>query len=124
MTPTSDPTDRSMLRETMTSTIPVAMIAMPAAWTASVIMLFGWISLPPLETWKTSRITAEGDHHAEQAEVDLGLGEHAADRRTRGRLDLPGNGCRVGHVRHDGPPGLVLETTCAPGRTRGRRCDG
>ena len=48
MTPTNDPTDRSMLRETMTSTMPVAMIAIAAAWTASVVMLAGWISLPPL----------------------------------------------------------------------------
>ena len=31
MMPTSDPTDRSMLRETMISTMPVAMIAIPAA---------------------------------------------------------------------------------------------
>ena len=30
MMPTSDPTDRSMLRDTMTSTMPVAMIATPA----------------------------------------------------------------------------------------------
>ena len=30
-----------MLRETMTRTMPVAMIAMPVAWTASVIMLVG-----------------------------------------------------------------------------------
>ena len=31
MMPTSDPTDRSMLRETMISTMPVAMIAIPEA---------------------------------------------------------------------------------------------
>ena len=33
MNPTSDPTDRSMLRDTMIRTMPVAMIAMPGAWT-------------------------------------------------------------------------------------------
>ena len=71
--------------------------------------------------WKDEQDHRQGEHHAEQPEVDLRLGEQAADRRTRGRLDLSGNGCRVGHVRHDGPPGLVLDTTCAPGRTRGRR---
>ena len=48
MMPTSEPTDRSMFRETMTSTMPVAMIAIPAACTASVVMLPGAISLPPL----------------------------------------------------------------------------
>ena len=42
ITPTTDPTDRSMLRETMTSTIPVARIAVDAAWTENVRKLIGW----------------------------------------------------------------------------------
>ena len=58
MSPTSDPTERSMLRETMTRTMPVAMIAIPAAWTAIVTMLVGWISFPPLRMLKVSRIPA------------------------------------------------------------------
>ncbi len=58
MTPTSDPTDRSMFRDTMTRTIPVAMIATPVAWTASVIMFVGWKNLPPLRMLNVSRITA------------------------------------------------------------------
>jgi hypothetical protein len=45
-----------MLRETMTSTMPVAMIAMPAAWTDIVIMLVGWISVPPLRMWNVTRM--------------------------------------------------------------------
>ena len=57
MSPTSDPTDRSMLRETMTRTMPVAMIAMPAAWTAIVIMLVGWMSVPPLRMLNVTRMT-------------------------------------------------------------------
>ena len=57
MSPTSDPTDRSMLRETMTRTMPVAMIAMPAAWTAIVIMFVGWMSAPPLRMLNVTRIT-------------------------------------------------------------------
>ena len=56
MTPTNDPTDRSMLRDTITRTIPVAMIAMPAAWTASVTMLFGEKNLPPLITLNVIRM--------------------------------------------------------------------
>ena len=79
MRPTSDPTDRSMLRDTMTRTIPVAMIATPEAWTASVIMLVGWKNLPPLRIWNVSRIAAERDEHAEQTEIDLRLGEHGAE---------------------------------------------
>ena len=55
--PASDPTDRSMLRDTMTSTMPVAMMAMPVAWMAIVTMFVGEISLPPLSTWNVSRIT-------------------------------------------------------------------
>ena len=105
MRPTSDPTDRSMLRDTMTRTIPVAMIAMPVAWTASVTMLVGWKNLPPLRMLKVSRMTRERDEHAEQAEIDLRLGEQATDRGPRGGLGLTGYRCRVGHVRHDGPPG-------------------
>ena len=45
MSPTNEPTDRSMLRDTMTRTMPVAMIAMPHACTAIVVMFSGRISL-------------------------------------------------------------------------------
>ena len=72
-----------MLRETMTSTMPVAMIAIPAACTASVVMLPGAISLPPLIV-EDEQDHREGDQHPEQAEVDLRLGEHSAHRRTGG----------------------------------------
>ena len=74
-----------MLRETMTRTMPVAMIAMPAAWTAIVIMLVGWISFPPLRMLNVTQDHDERDEHPEQAEVDLRLGEQAADRGSRGR---------------------------------------
>ena len=57
MRPTSDPTERSMFRDTMTRTIPVAMIAIPAACTAIVVMLVGEMSLPPLMTWNVTRMT-------------------------------------------------------------------
>ena len=86
MKPTSDPTDRSMLRDTMTRTIPVAMIATPVAWTASVTMFVGWKNLPPLRMLNVSRISAEGEEHAEQAEIDLRLREQTAERGARGGL--------------------------------------
>ena len=60
------------------------MIATPAAWTASVTMFVGWKNLPPLRMLKSSRISREGDEHAEQAEIDLRLGEQAADRGRAG----------------------------------------
>ena len=73
MKPTSEPTDRSMLRDTMTRTIPVAMIAMPVAWTASVTMLVGWKNLPPLRMLKVEQDQPERQEHAEQTEIDLRL---------------------------------------------------
>ena len=57
MTPTCEPTERSMLRDTMMSTMPVAMMAVPLAWTASVSMFAGLMSLPPDRMWKPTRIT-------------------------------------------------------------------
>ena len=40
----TEPTERSMLRDTMMSTMPVAMMATPLVWTASVTMLAGCCS--------------------------------------------------------------------------------
>ena len=45
-----------MFRDTMTMTIPVAMIATPVAWTARVTMFVGWKNLPPLRMLNVSRI--------------------------------------------------------------------
>ena len=45
-----------MLRDTMIRTMPVAMIAMPEAWTERVIRLAGWMNLPPDRMWKPTRM--------------------------------------------------------------------
>ena len=45
--PTMEPTERSMLRETMTSTIPVAMIAIAEVWTERFHRLRGVMNVPP-----------------------------------------------------------------------------
>ena len=45
--PTMEPTERSMLRETMTSTIPVAMIAIDDVWTERFHKLRGVMKVPP-----------------------------------------------------------------------------
>jgi len=58
MKPTSEPTDRSMLRDTMMSTMPVARMATLVAWTASVTMLIGRRNLPSSMTLKTTRMMA------------------------------------------------------------------
>ena len=86
-----------MLRETMTRTMPVAMIAMPAAWTAIVIMLVGWMSVPPLRMLNVTQDEDEGDEHAEQPEVDLRLREKATYRGASGWLGL---GLTMGPVLH------------------------
>ena len=118
MTPTSEPTDRSMLRDTMTRTMPVAMIATTAVWTDSVTMLVGWMQRPAAVTMpKPIRIDDQGDEHAEQPEIDLRLREQRRGSRS----------ARVGSAWSDlepvlpatfvigGPPGQGAEATCAPG---------
>ena len=64
----------------------------------------------------------QGDQHAEQTEVDLRLGEEAADRRSGGRLGL--SRVLVSCRPRSSPPTLLVldwKATCAPGRTPGRR---
>ena len=57
-----DPTDRSMFRDTMIKTMPVAMMAVPDAWTASVTMFAGRRNVPPDMMWKPRRITASASN--------------------------------------------------------------
>ena len=58
ITPSVEPTDRSMLRETMTSTIPVAMMATGATCTEKVTMLVGVRIFPPVTMPKPIRMPA------------------------------------------------------------------
>ena len=51
-------------------------------------MLVGWKNLPPLRMLKVSRISAERDEHAEQAEIDLRLGDQTTERGARWGLDV------------------------------------
>ena len=71
MKPRIDPTDRSMLRDTMISTMPVAMIATAAVWTDRFHRLRGDRNRPPEQMWKHDPDDDEGCDHAEQARVDL-----------------------------------------------------
>jgi hypothetical protein len=86
MTPTTDPTDRSMFRETMTSTIPVAMIAMPEAWTASVTMFTGEKNFPPLRTLNPTRM-------AMNARTIPNSRRSISVSATRPRRDVRAGGC-------------------------------
>ena len=78
MNPTTDPTDRSMLRETMTRTIPVARIAIRRAWTENVRKLTGEM-MSGCRDAEPDPDDDEGDDHAEQAQVDLGRPDQVAD---------------------------------------------
>ena len=60
-TPTIDPTDRSMLRETMMSTMPVAMIATTAVCTDSVMKVVGWRNLPPVTSPNPRRMATSAN---------------------------------------------------------------
>ena len=56
--PSSDPTDRSMLRDTMMRTIPVAMIAMDELWTDRFHRLRAVRKSPPERMWNAIQMTA------------------------------------------------------------------
>jgi hypothetical protein len=58
MKPSSEPTDRSMLRDTMTSTIPVAMIAIEALWTERFQRFLAVRKVPSEMMLKPIQITA------------------------------------------------------------------
>ena len=75
------PTERSMLRVTMTSTMPVDITAMEAVWTDRFQRLRGVRKTPPERTSKPIQMIAERRQHADQARVDLELDRSAAARR-------------------------------------------
>ena len=58
MNPSIDPTDRSMLRDTMISTMPVAMIAIEALWTDRFQRLRAVRKSPPEMTSKPTQMIA------------------------------------------------------------------
>ena len=68
----TEPTDRSMLRDTMMSTMPVAMIATDALWTDRFHRFRGVRNWPPDRMLKPIQMIDQRDDHAEQACVDLG----------------------------------------------------
>src|SRR5918992_403458 len=57
--PSIDPTDRSMFRDTMTRTIPVAMMATEVVWTERFHRLRGVRKVPPDKMWKSTQMTAK-----------------------------------------------------------------
>ena len=76
-----DPTDRSMLRDTMISTMPVAMMAIEALWTERFQRLRAVRKSPPDTDVEADPDDGQRGDHAEQAEVDLGRRPEPAPRR-------------------------------------------
>jgi hypothetical protein len=69
----SEPTERSMLRVTITKTMPVAMIATETVWIVRLKMLRGVRNRPSVSTVEHQAQHDEGADHAQQAGVDLEL---------------------------------------------------
>ena len=95
-TPRIEPTDRSMLRVTMTSTMPVAMIATEAVWTDRFQRLRGVRNTPPERMSKPTQMTAARRScracacRSRASRKRAGCGA----RRRRGRGDRCGHGMR------------------------------
>ncbi len=70
--PSSDPTDRSMLRDTMMSTIPVAMIAIDELWTDRFQRFRAVRKSPPERMWNAIQMTASDSTMPTRPRVDLG----------------------------------------------------
>ena len=85
-TASTDPTERSMLRVTMTSTIPVAMIPTAAVWTERFHRLRAVRNVPPERMWNPTQMIAQRHQHPEQAGVDLGGTEQRACGANLARL--------------------------------------
>ena len=89
--PRVDPIDRSMLRDTMMSTMPVAMIATAALWTDRFHRLRGVRNRPDETMLKTTQMREGGEDQAKQARVDL-------ERLERGHRRPPRRFLRDGGV--------------------------
>ena len=101
MTPTNEPTDRSMLRETMTSTMPVAMMATTVVWTESVTMLAGARILPPVTMPKPIRMAARATSMPKRRRSISVAASIVAARGPAAALDRLW--CGAGHVSHGLP---------------------
>ena len=71
-----------MLRDTMMSTIPVAMMAIEVLWTERFHRLRAVRKSPPDRMWKAIQIAASDDDHADEPRVDLGRRQRRAPRPT------------------------------------------
>ena len=94
MKPSSDPTERSMLRDTMIRTMPLARMAMVAVWTDRFQRLRGDRKRPLRREVEADPDDGERDQHADQANVDLGRLEEAVDRAPARALERGGRRTR------------------------------
>ena len=98
--PRIEPTDRSILRVTMTSTMPVAMTATDAVCTDRFHRLRGVRNSPPEKMLKADPDDGQRADHAEQARIELGGDQEALQRilRELAWMDVGRNGVLVCQV--------------------------
>jgi hypothetical protein len=101
--PSTDPTDRSMLRDTMMSTMPVAMMATVAVCTERFQRLRGVRNVPPDQKWKPIQMMARAPSMPSKR-VSI-----SADRSS-----APTRGRRGGAFEESGGMGGLAVTLMAP----------
>ena len=84
-TASTDPTERSMLRVTMTSTIPVAMMPTAAVWTDRFHRLRAVRNVPPDRMWKPTQMTASATSiPSSRVSTSVARSSEPAERISRG----------------------------------------
>ena len=90
MNPSMEPTDRSMLRDTMISTMPVAMMATEDVWTVRFHRLRGVRNLPPDRMWKPIQMTRSASTRPSSRASSSVAAEEATDEHRAGSRDWRG----------------------------------
>ena len=95
--PNIDPTERSMLRDTMIRVIPVARMATEAVWTDRFHRFRGVRNVPPDMKWKTVQMIRQRHQHRQHPGIDLG-GAYQSTQRSAGESP-PAAPVRLGELR-------------------------
>jgi hypothetical protein len=99
-----------MFRETMTSTMPVAMTATEADWTERFHRFRGVRNRPSENRSKPLQISSNAADHAQHACVQFGRLEKAVKQTAFRRAGLKRCGCCY-FIGHDGHCGLISDNS-------------
>ena len=104
--PSTEPTDRSMLRDTMMSTMPVAMMATVAVCTDRFQRLRGVRNVPPDQKWKPTQMRARAPTMpSRRVSISAARSSEPSRRRRDGACEDSG-----------GTGGLAVTLMAPPGR--------